>query len=386
MSHISKGDVHAYLDGALGAYPEEAARHVRDHLDACPECAQLLESQRLLRQEASAIFADSAQGPVELDTLEELLARAAASDAQERAEGGEESERAGRARPSVGRRTYLLRWAAMVVISLGSGWLARDLMGPVGDVERGTVAESVVTEIGVRQDQQVMERDNAVRLADAESPAESPAAEAVGVVGGGADRGAGGSDDDAVLDQVQVQGLLARQRALAAVVPEVGPADASVSDQPADDRVEPALFSDELRPSAPAQDRLDRVFPTETRALRALAGVALSTTPFLVPGLPVRDVRLALEADGLAGGRGVSVVVTQELGDGRVVELEFVPLAGSDPRREDALQERNEFLGRTRPEGWGMAVRDVPGGVAVLSGPLTELELGELLDLALGLR
>ena len=29
MSHISKGDIHAYLDGALGAYPEEAARHVR---------------------------------------------------------------------------------------------------------------------------------------------------------------------------------------------------------------------------------------------------------------------------------------------------------------------------------------------------------------------
>ena len=35
MSHINKGDIHAYLDGALGAYPEEAARHIREHLDAC---------------------------------------------------------------------------------------------------------------------------------------------------------------------------------------------------------------------------------------------------------------------------------------------------------------------------------------------------------------
>ena len=102
MSHINKGDVHAYLDGALRTYPEEAARHVRDHLDACPECAQLLESERRLRREASAILADSAQGPVELDTLEELLARAAASSAH--------------TRPSVGRITYL-RWAAMIVIS-----------------------------------------------------------------------------------------------------------------------------------------------------------------------------------------------------------------------------------------------------------------------------
>ncbi len=43
MSHISKGDVHAYLDGALGAYPDEAATHIRQHLNECPECAELLE-------------------------------------------------------------------------------------------------------------------------------------------------------------------------------------------------------------------------------------------------------------------------------------------------------------------------------------------------------
>ena len=77
MSHINKGDVHAYLDGALGAYPTEAARHVRDHLDACTECAQLLADERRLRQEASSILAESAQGAVELDPFEELLVRAA---------------------------------------------------------------------------------------------------------------------------------------------------------------------------------------------------------------------------------------------------------------------------------------------------------------------
>jgi hypothetical protein len=116
------------------------------------------------------------------------------------------------------------------------------------------------------------------------------------------------------------------------------------------------------------------------------AAASLSTTPFLVPGLPVRDVRLAPETEGLAGGRGGSVVVTQELEDGRVVELQFVPVAGNDPALGEPFQERGGFLGRTRPAGWGMAVRDVPGGVAVLSGPLTERELEELLDRALGPR
>ena len=80
------------------------------------------------------------------------------------------------------------------------------------------------------------------------------------------------------------------------------------------------------------------------------------------------------------------MVVTQELGDGRVIELQFVPLAGGDPVLGGSLQERNEFFGRTRQAGWGMVVRDVPGGVAVLSGPLTERELEDLLDRALGPR
>ena len=123
MSHINKGDVHAYLDGALGAYPEEAARHIREHLDACRDCAQLLEDERRLRQEADAILAASTPRPVEVAPLEELLARAAESDHEEPAQGAEGSER--KARPLVGGLLYSLRWAATVVIALGAGWMAR---------------------------------------------------------------------------------------------------------------------------------------------------------------------------------------------------------------------------------------------------------------------
>jgi hypothetical protein len=71
---------------------------------------------------------------------------------------------------------------------------------------------------------------------------------------------------------------------------------------------------------------------------------------------------------------------------GRLIELQFVPLAGSGAVGGGAFQERSDFLGRIQPTGWAMVVRDVPGGVAVLSGPLTEPELAELLDRALGLR
>ena len=185
--------------------------------------------------------------------------------------------------------------------------------------------------------------------AEASAP-ESPAAEVAGVVGGGADRGAGGFDDDLVGDRVQLQlqaqGLLARQRAAAA--PEVELADASSSGQPADDRAAPAVSLDEIIVPTSAQNRPGRALSTERRAVSSFENAAGPTTPFLLPGLPVRDVRLALAVEGLASRRGGSVVVTQELADGRLVELEFIPLAG-DGRREDALQNRNESLVGTRP-------------------------------------
>ena len=425
MSHISKGDVHAYLDGALGAYPEEAARHVREHLDACLMCAQLLEGERRLRQEASAVLSASAQGPVEFDPLEELLARAAESDRQEPAEGAEGSARTGRARPLVGSRLYSLRWAATIVVSLGAGWMARELTGPAGDLARGAASERVLTEIGLppAADQERMERDNAGELAETETLPESRAAVAGGLadanapresrvagvrglaqtdtppelqdavagggVGPGANQAAVGFDDDLALDQIEV--VPARQREELVVARRVEPADASVRAQAAEPQVEAARLSDELRGSAlsspaPAEDRRDGVSPVDNAAPGPSAATSPSTTPFLVPGLPVRDVRLAPEADGLAGAPSGSVVVTQELGDGRIIELQFVPLAGGDPVLGGSLQERNEFLGRTREVGWGMAVRDVPGGVAVLSGPLTERELEDLLDRALGPR
>ena len=391
MSHIDKGDIHAYLDGALGAYPEEAARHVREHLDACRACAQLLEDERRLREEASEILAASALGPVELDSLEELRARAAAVAGPKPG------------RPSLLTRMYSLRWAAMVVISLGAGWMARDLTGPAGDVARGAVAEPVVTRIEARPsaDEERLERDNigelaqaetlrelqgatAGRLAEAETPPESPDAAVVGGVALGSDRGAVRFDDDAVLDQVEA--VSARQRAESAAALGVEPADANLRAQAADPQVEALSLFDELRRPASAADRRDAASLLNNAAPGPAAASSLSTTPFLVPGLPVLDVRLAPESDGLAGGRGSSLVVTQELEDGRVVELQFVPAAGDDPALREPLQERSGILGRTRPTGWRMAVRDVPGGVAVLSGPLTEPELEELLDRAFGPR
>jgi len=234
-----------------------------------------------------------------------------------------------------------------------------------------------------------MERDGAGRFAEAETPPASPSSEVVGGVPPVSDRAAGGFDDDAVLDQVEA--LPVRQREESAVARGVEPADASVAAQVEETPVEETpvqarAFLDELRSSTSAVDRRDRAVLLGNEAPRAFAGGTVSTTPFLVPGLPVRDVRLAPGADGQGGRAGGAVVVTQELPDGRVVELRFVPLASRDVVVGGAFQARDDSFSRTQRAGWGTVVRDVPGGVAVLSGPLTEPELDELLDRMLGPR
>ena len=450
MSHISKGDIHAYLDGALGAYPVEAATHIREHLDACLTCAELLEGERRLRSEASAILAASTPGQIELDSFEELLARATVSDRQERAEGVEGSERTRSARPLLGSRLYSLRWAAMVVVSLGAGWMARDLTGPAGEFALDATPELVVQgiELVPLADQERLERDDAGVPAEAETsrgplPAAlpetllealpEPQAVVAGVLADGAtpsdadrpsdlriaatrfvqppvppesqdaaaaDPGDGRLDDNVVLDQVEVFAAVARQRAESSRAPAVGAADTSVRAQAEElqreePEVEALALTDEPRRSAPGGTQRRAIAPQsiapQAIALRSVlaaspSSVSRSATSFLVPGLRVLDVRVAPEADGLPGRSGASVVVTQELEDGRIIELQFVPGAGTDPALGAALRERDDLVGRTRQAGWGTARREVPGGVAILSGPLTDSELEDLLDLALGPR
>jgi hypothetical protein len=430
MSHISKGEVHAYLDGALGTYSEDVAQHIREHLNICAECTQLLEVERRLRKEATAVLGASGQGPVELDPLEELFARAAAIGGQGQSKEAEASERTGKARPTLARRMYSLRWAATVVVSLGAGWMARTVAGPAGGVEGGLFLEPLAMEFAVEPsaDQQPIERDIAAsRLSEAEVPPESPsvvagafdnsraapleAAVAVtaevdeaetslespgavtaDVIGGGVAQDAGRSDADGRLDQVEAAS--ARQRARSAAAPRVESTDGRASGLALERRAEPAFRADDLSSPAPALERPDATSQLADVGLEPPPAPMSSTTPFLVPGLRVRDVRLVQEADGPAGspagspaaGAAPSVVVTQELGDGRIIELQFIPRAGREVVLEEAFQERNDLVGRTLPEGWSRAIRDVRGGLVVLSGPLSPTELEELLVRALGPR
>ena len=110
MSHVTEGDLHAYLDGALSLYPDEEARRIRGHLDECGECGRRLREEEDVREGATKVLARTDPGPVDAPPFEEIR-RMAKVD-----------HRRSQASP-VSPLSTRLGWAASVVLALGTGWL-----------------------------------------------------------------------------------------------------------------------------------------------------------------------------------------------------------------------------------------------------------------------
>ncbi len=416
MSHVDKGDIHAYLDGALGAYPEEEATRIRRHLDACSECAELLAEERRLRREASEILSATPAVPIDLAPFEELVARA--REAETTSAKGRTS------------RVQALRWAAIIVVSLGVGWLARDLTTPALDLANRPMAEAVRASGGTvageargnepraaAADREVNETpDPQVSLAAvSEDVAREPDfANAVAV-----ERGRVAASAESELFKERVDDDIAAQpssqparvqadvppsapavsRKLDAVLagaqaPSAQQAQARALSRPlqrserslvvADERMREGLAGKVAAKIDAAEEQAPELRQAGTFRDRAVRAFSVNPPPtsFVIPGIPVRDVRLTVVSAGL----GASVVVVHSLPDGRVVELQFVPLPTGDADESDALGSVRELLAASLPEGWSIAMREAPGGLATLRGPLDESELSDMLARALANR
>ncbi len=117
MPHVGDGDIHAYLDGALGLYPEAEARTIREHIRSCGDCAARLEVERDLRTRAEGILAESGPDAVVVPPFEEVLARAEGPPTRRSA------RRAWALSPT-------LAWAATLVLAMAVGWAGRGVLLP----------------------------------------------------------------------------------------------------------------------------------------------------------------------------------------------------------------------------------------------------------------
>lgn len=388
MSHISRGDLHAYLDGALGHFPQDVAAEIREHLSTCLECARRLEEERELRRNASEILAKTSEVPVDLIPFEELVTLAGRPAKPEGARG------------SVSSRLRPLRLAATIVISLGAGWLARDLTGPATRVESRVAAEVAQPLGGSLRGEDETEVGRGVDQVDVQLKEEPTAG------GAFADTDRALPESASPVSLARSQPELRLREARSSTVAEVAVEDVaaererSIVDEPlaspsaprenvAQARGLASVLEQEgagVRRSLGARDALADALADDRSDAGPDAGPDVST-PLLIPGIRVLDVRFTPQA----GASGVSVVVTQEMTGGQVVELRFVPVAGDGFGNRDVITEvlsrdTNEAPSDALPEGWNEVVRSVPGGVATLRGPFAESELSRLLGLAIEAR
>jgi hypothetical protein len=120
MSHIDEGVLHAYLDGEselIGSDGRSQDRQsVERHLADCAECRARLERESVLRERAAAILGGSGPAAVEPPAFREIVARSKAQQTQRRV--------------FQLNRMKALGWAAVVVLAVGVGWIAREAVGP----------------------------------------------------------------------------------------------------------------------------------------------------------------------------------------------------------------------------------------------------------------
>ena len=362
MPHVGKGDIHAFLDGALGTYPEEEANHVRRHLDECSECIRSLAEERHIRQEASEVLAATAHIPVDLDPLEELIARAGEAEPS-RAAGG-------------CSRFRVLGMAATVVVSLGAGWLARDLTTDVARQPLGldAAASLIVSEV-VAEDEPVARQavDDVVNRS--ETPTRSREVDALVALPA---TPLAAPTDPTEQNEAGRRDVVGGELRLDQQPGRESSAERAQAAAPAAQRRLEAAVSSDVPEVAGNREELAKVDPDEFADRANAVGfaelsVSARTGSFVIPGLSVSDVRLSALTDGV----GPAVTVVQRLPDGGSVELLFI-----QSEERDVLQDARGLFDEALPTGWIQVVRAVPGGFAVIRGPLSESELTALLDRA----
>ncbi len=138
MSHLTDGELHAYLDGGLGAFEDSGAEQVRSHLGSCSDCQTRLVEARRVRDEASGILSLAGPQSVVSPPFAEIESRVAGGPPGSLSPGSTGRQRMG---------PQSLAWAASLAVALTAGWLARGTVGTgLPDVrldDRAEVSESL---------------------------------------------------------------------------------------------------------------------------------------------------------------------------------------------------------------------------------------------------
>ena len=295
MSHVSEGELHMILDGAVDLLPADRAEAVERHIGDCRECARRLDEERAIREHAIELMEGTAPIAVVVPAFADIEAMArAAGDREEPVHTVEEDPRTGAAGPRGIWRGLTpgmgLAWAATVVLSLGIGYFGADSLGLAvpqraaapAEVERSPAASPRARSPRDVADPSLEEMDEGRPQSPATTPA--PAAPLLArnrqlePLGGAGARSETAFTDNAA--DAPLQEVLASAQAEAPVQDVLASA---LDDALAQDVLASALGD------APAQDVLTPAAPRAKAELR-LISMAQTTTPSGAPGLELRHL------------------------------------------------------------------------------------------------
>jgi len=373
MRHVTDGELHAFLDGAVDLLPGGRGTEVRDHIAECSTCRERLQDEERVRSRATEILGDPDFSEVGLPTFEELRERAEAS-------GSEEEEKKARYRGPI--RGLPLAWAATIVMAMGVGWMGSQVWHSIPYADgRGTPAldyrasespeassmDSVSDSLTAAGPQSI--RVDAMTVTPSPEPEEraedtpSTEAAAVGV-------------------QLPPRSEVAREQ-------RQTPAGAELSER----KVQPAVgeaVMDEVLNLIDSSGAVSSFAP----AVREMEGVPAHETPvsdslensLAVPGLKV----VSIEWEERVLGEK-ALLIRQLLSPGDTLELRYLGLllgTDPDPRRREMGDPAEEAPGRrvyanvleaSLPPGWNQVVMERGRGLLVARAPIEEDHLKALL-------
>jgi hypothetical protein len=353
MPHVSDGEIHAYLDGALDLFPPEEAARVRDHVGSCADCAARLNRERTIRDRADSILAQTDPASVPPPPFEELRGRARIQTSV--------PGKARRLSPAV------LAWAASIVLALGTGWGIRDrLLVDPALAPRPAADEAVATP-------QVARRALAE---ETESRGETEGRTSVGVAALYEAVAPEETADDRsdVLSYDSTDRPLDDERAAreTAVAAEPSNEGAGAVDQRGERGAiaerEQGIESLDMLPSSRARQASALAGQDQLSLARRVPPEAPTGSGLMVPDLQVRSV----ETEPWPGAPGV-IRVVQILPGGEPLELLFVSASPGQGRADGAYMSADQDPASglpAAPDGWNRAVVSLNGGWLVVQAPV----------------
>ncbi len=274
MSHVDEGTLHAYLDGAL---PPAERSQVDVHLAGCPECQERLVEAQALIARADALLALELPAERAAPPLHEL-----------------------RRRPLWRRVRWPVAWAATITLAVGLGWMLRGSAREAASLTRA-LKDTLPQTVAMQR-----HADEPRRVAQESAPALR-------------DRGV----RDVAQDRAQAaraDSTTPAANAASGVVPIVAPSLAASARPPAVKSAAPvpitvdgiaATGAARVAERARAEPVMSSTWPV---IQRGSASRMLGTEPAMIPGVPVKDIRMSPYADGV-------VLVEQVIDSTLVIQL-----------------------------------------------------------------